>query len=563
VKALTGVDTDRLLEEKRRGITIELGFAELLLEPYRLGIVDVPGHERFVRNMLAGATGIDRAMLAAGGRSPVECLTQALRTAIISRHQHGHFSHLTPPMPLNPLRNLPSINELLESPPLKKLVGTISHNVVVMKARAVLDELRSEVRVAASEMTVPSVSDLAERIAQRVTEAEVPALRPVVNATGILLHSGLGRAPLAEAAIAEMTAVAREYASVEVDLATGRRSRRTVAVEALLKELTGAEAALVVNNNAGATMLTLSALAAGREVIVSRGQLIEIGGSFRLPDVMAASGAVLREVGTTNKTRLDDYAGAIGEQTAALLLVHTSNFVVVGFTDSVTLEELVRLGRQRKLPVIHDIGSGALIDFGPFGFQDEPVAAASISAGADVVLLSGDKLLGGPQSGIIVGKKHLVEQIERHPMTRALRVDKLTLAALAATLRLYRDPQQARLAIPLLHLLSTAVENLKFRAERLAPQMAAAAAIAQAEATAGETYLGGGSVPGQRLPTWCVALRPAAMSVDRLAARLRQGTPAVVGRVQQDRLLLDLRSVLPRQDAQLVAAVEALGGPQS
>jgi len=245
----------------------------------------------------------------------------------------------------NPLRSIPSVNELLDSPPLRKLVEKISHNVVVTTVRTVLDEVRQEVQTAASEKTLPSMSDLAERIARRVAEREAPALRPVINATGILLHTNLGRSPLAEEAIEEMAAVARDYASVELDLATGQRSQRKAAVEGLLKELTSAEAALVVNNNAGATMLTLSALAAGREVIVSRGQLIEIGGSFRLPDVMAASGAVLREVGTTNKTRLEDYAAAIGENTAALMLVHPSNFVVVGFTAGVELAELVSLGR--------------------------------------------------------------------------------------------------------------------------------------------------------------------------------------------------------------------------
>ncbi len=463
-------------------------------------------------------------------------------------------------MPPNPLRNIPSVNELLENPSLKKLVDKISHNVVVSTARTMLDEMRSEVRTAASEMTLPSVSDLAERIAKRIVEGDVPSLRPVINATGILLHTGLGRAPLAEEAIEEMVAVARDYASVELDLATGQRSQRVLAVQSLLKELTGAEAALVVNNNAGATMLTLSALAAGREVIVSRGQLIEIGGSYRLPDVMAASGAILREVGTTNKTRPDDYANAIGEETAALMLVHPSNFVVVGFSDSVEIEELVDVGRRSKLPVIHDIGSGAMIDFGRFGFSGEPVAAQSIRAGADLVLFSGDKLLGGPQCGVIVGRKALVQQLDGHPMARALRVDKLTLSALAATLRQYRDEEKALLAIPLLHLLTTSEDNLQNRAQRLAPQMAAAAAVDQAEAIAAVTYLGGGSIPAQKLSTWCVALTPAEMTVDRLATALRTGTPSVVGRVQQDRLLLDLRSVLPRQDTQLVAALEALRG---
>ncbi len=466
-------------------------------------------------------------------------------------------------MSKNPLRNIPSVNELIENPRLKQLVDRLSHNVVVRTARTVLDEMRGEVQAAASEMTMPSVADLAERIAQRVVAGEVPSLRPVINATGILLHTGLGRAPLADEALEEMVAVARDYASVELDLNSGKRSRRVEAVEGLLTELTGAEAALVVNNNAGATMLALAALADGRgggrrEVIVSRGQLIEIGGSFRLPDVMEVSGAVLREVGTTNKTRPQDYADAIGEQTAALMLVHPSNFAVVGFTAEVTIEELVKVGREADLPVIHDIGSGALVDFAQWGFQNEPIVTESIKKGADVALFSGDKLLGGPQCGIIVGRKTLVEKIEKHPMARALRVGKLTLAALAATLRLYRDDEKARQNIPLLRLLSASVENLQNRAERLAPQLAAAGAVAEAEPRADTTFLGGGSIPAQQLPTWCVAMKPAGMSVDRMAALLRQATPSVVGRVQQDRLLLDLRGVIPRQDAKLVEAVEAL-----
>ena len=458
----------------------------------------------------------------------------------------------------NPLRNIPSVSELLESPPLRKLVDRISHNVVVMGARTVLDEVRTEVQTSAAEMSLPSVSELAERIARRITEKETPSLRPVINATGILLHTGLGRAPLAEEALAEITAVARDYASVEMDLASGRRSRRMLAVEELLKELTGAEAALVVNNNAGATMLTLSALAAGREVIVSRGQLVEIGGSFRLPEVMATSGAVLREVGATNKTHLRDYTAAINEQTAALMLVHPSNFVVVGFTAEVSLEDLLEIGHRHELPVIHDVGSGAMMDFEQFGFAGEPLVTKSIAAGADVVLFSGDKLLGGPQCGIIAGRRERIESMAKHPMARALRVGKLTLAALGATLRLYRDPQKARQAIPLLHLLSTSVENLQNRARRLAPQLAATGAVAEAEPVADTSYLGGGSIPAQKVATWCVALKPAAISVDRLATALRRGTPAVVGRVRQDRLLLDLRTVMPRQDVQLVEALAAL-----
>jgi L-seryl-tRNA(Ser) seleniumtransferase len=458
----------------------------------------------------------------------------------------------------NPLRNIPSVNELLEYPAVRKLVDRISHNLVVSTVRTVLDEVRSEVQNAASEMTLPSVSELADRIARRVMEVEKPKLLPVINATGILLHATLGRAPLAEAAIAEMNAVARDYANVELDLATGQGSRRVVAVEGLLKELTGAEAALVVNNNAGATMLALAALATGREVIASRGQLAEIGSSYRLPSAIAASGAVLREVGTTNKTGLDDFQQAIGPQTAALLLVHPCNFAVVGYTASVSLGELVELGHRQQLPVIHDLGSGAMLDLQPFGISGQPVVAESIKAGADLVLFSGDKLLGGPQSGIVVGRRALIQQLEKHPLARALRADKQTLAALDATLRLYREPEKARHEIPLLELLSTSVENLKNRAERLAPQIAATSVVAEAQAVAGTTHLSSGSLPTQELATWCIAVKPAVMTLDRLAAALRTGIPPVVGRIHQDRLLLDLRSVLPRQDVALVAAFEAL-----
>jgi L-seryl-tRNA(Ser) seleniumtransferase len=461
------------------------------------------------------------------------------------------------------LRKIPSVSELLDSPPLRSLVNKVSHHVVVTSVRTFLDEVRSEVQSAASDMSLPDVGEMAERIARRIQQRETPTLRPVINATGILLHTGLGRAPLATAAIEEMAAVARDYASVELDLESGQRSQRVVAVEALLKQLTGAEAALVVNNNAAATMLTLAALAAGREVVVSRGELIEIGGSFRLPDVMTTSGAVLREVGTTNISRLEDYRRAIGERTAALMAVHTSNYRVVGFTSAVPLNELTTLAREAQLPLIHDIGSGAVSDFAEFGLTDEPVAAQSVRIGADLVLFSGDKLLGGPQCGIIVGRRPLVEQIGRHPMSRALRVDKLTLAALAATLRLHRQPAVARREIPLLQFLSTSTENLKNRAHRLAPQIAACPAVASAEAMESSTYLGGGSVPTQELPTWCIALTPSQGGADRLSAALRTGRPAVVGRIQNERLLLDLRTVFPRQDQELVAAVSALSAAQA
>jgi len=462
----------------------------------------------------------------------------------------------------SPLRNIPSVNELLESPQLAGLIDRVSHNVVADGVRNVLDNLRNEVKTAAAEMEIPTPSELAERISDWIAKEDRPPLRPVINATGILLHTGLGRAPLAKEAVQAIAEVA-SYASVEVDLKSGERSQRVVAVEKLLKELTHAEAAAVVNNNAAATLLTLTALAYDREVIVSRGQLIEIGGSFRLPDVMSSSGARLREVGTTNKTRIGDFAAAIDETTAALMRVHTSNFRVVGFTEEPSLGELVALGKKRELPVIDDIGSGALVDFSKYGVTDEPVAADSVKAGADVVLFSGDKLLGGPQCGIIVGRKRFVERIAKHPMMRAMRVDKIILAALAATLRLYRDLPMAEEALPLIARLNAPLENLQNRAERLAPQLAAATVIEAAEVSEDVTYLGGGSVPTQQIATRCVALTPRGRSVDELSAALRLADPAIFGRIQHDRLLLDLRSVLPDQDAAIVRVVEGLGDQQS
>ena len=463
----------------------------------------------------------------------------------------------------NILRNIPSVNELLESAPLKALTEQANRNVVVAGVRDFLDDLRKEVQNKAKDMNLPNPSELAERIADWIKRDEIPLLRPVVNATGILLHTGLGRAPLAAEAISAVQEVSDGYASLEVDLASGERSQRVKCVQKLLQQLTGAEAALVVNNNAGATLLALSALANGKEVVVSRGQLIEIGGSYRLPDVMSQSGAKLHEVGTTNKTRISDYQQAINSETAAVMKVHPSNYVVVGFSEQPTLQQLVDLGHKRNVHVIDDVGSGALIDYGKYGITDEPIVSESIKAGADVVLFSGDKLLGGPQAGIIVGKQELIDRITKHPLTRAFRVDKMTLAALAATLRIYRDDDAVEQKIPLLSLLSTSLDNLHHRAERLAPQIETCPAVASVEVIEDVSYLGGGSVPSQQLATWCLALTPAGRSVDQLSAALRAGKPSVFGRVKRDSLLIDLRTVFPRQDMQIVSALKTLGEPET
>jgi L-seryl-tRNA(Ser) seleniumtransferase len=452
-------------------------------------------------------------------------------------------------------RNIPSVNELLETPALKTVVDKVSHNVVVSEVRTFLDNLRQELRAKADDVQLPTPTELSERIAAWISNEQRGRLTPVINATGVLLHTGLGRAPLAQTAIEAMAAISGNYATLEIDAETGQRGQRIKAVEKLLCEQTGAEAGLVVNNNAGATLLTLAAVAAGREVILSRGELIEIGGSYRLPDVMSTSGAILREVGTTNKTRVSDYERAINAETAALMKVHTSNYRIVGFSEAPALEEIVDLGKSHKCIVIDDIGSGALIDFAQFGLSDEPVASHSIAAGADLVLFSGDKLLGGPQCGIVVGKRELVDRILAHPLMRALRVGKATLAALEATLKLYRDPEKARHAIPLLALLTAPLENLRLRAERMAAQIAESKWVLSATAVEGQAQLGGGTVPAQSIPTWCIALLPQDQSVDALASKLRTGKPPVFGRIQNDRLLLDLRSVLPSQDTSLVEAL--------
>ena len=457
----------------------------------------------------------------------------------------------------NILRNLPSVSQLLESPPLKKMVETINHGVVADGVRSFLDELRTQVSSAAEEMPIPSPSEMAEKIADWIRTEEQPYLRSVVNGTGIILHTGLGRAPIAQSALDSVREISSGYASVEVDVHTGERGQRVKAVEKLICELTGAEAALVTNNNAAATMLTLSAMAKGREVIVSRGQLIEIGGSYRLPDVMECSGAKLREVGTTNKTHLYDYERAINEETGALLKVHPSNFEVVGFTKTVLTPELAQLARQHNVPLIDDIGSGALIDYSQFGLKNEPVAGQSISDGADVILFSGDKLIGGPQCGIVAGKRKYIQQILKDPLMRAMRVGKMTLAALHATLLLYRDEEKVKQEVPLLRMLSMPVENLKIRAEKIASQLASTRFVEQSDAVEEEAMLGGGSLPDQRIPSWCVSVKPVA-SVDALAAMLRRGTPSVLGRVKQDRLLLDMRTISPADDLAVVKAFESL-----
>jgi L-seryl-tRNA(Ser) seleniumtransferase len=399
-----------------------------------------------------------------------------------------------------------------------------------------------------------SATELFAAVRRDLAEGRRSQLRRVINATGIVLHTNLGRAPLAPEASRAVAEAARTYTNIELDLATGERGSRYAAVEGVLRELTRAETAVVVNNNAAAVLLALSALAAGGEVVVSRSELVEIGGSFRIPDIIAQSGARLVEVGTTNKTRVADYERAIGPATRALLKVHQSNYRIVGFTASVAVGELAPLARKHALPVLEDLGSGTLVDLRAFGLAAEPTVRDAIASGADLVTFSGDKLLGGPQAGVIVGRRDLIARIERHPLLRAVRVDKLTMAALDATLRLYLDPERLAERLPVLRMLAEPVASVVRRAQALLAQLDEIAGLdCRIEDT--EAFAGGGSLPEHRIASAAVALRPAGTSAGQVAARLRAQRPAVVGRIAQDRLLLDLRTVAEDEVASVAAAV--------
>jgi L-seryl-tRNA(Ser) seleniumtransferase len=418
-------------------------------------------------------------------------------------------------------------------------------------ARAALDSARAAIRRGE---TAPSREILVSALRARLAEARAPHLRAVINATGVIVHTNLGRAPLSERAIEQMVAVARGYSNLEFALAAGARGSRLAGVRQALCELTSAEDAVVVNNNAAAVLLTLAALAAGREVIVSRGELVEIGGGFRIPEVLQQSGARLVEVGTTNKTHLRDYEIAITPETAAILSVHPSNFRVVGFTEAPSLAHLASVAHAAGVHHMHDLGSGALFDTERWGLAHEPTARESLMAGVDIVCFSADKLLGGPQAGVILGRRAMLERIERHPLMRAVRSDKLTLAALEATLQQHLAGVAAR-EIPVAQMIAAPVEALRLRAEVWA--LALANLGLSVATAAGESTIGGGSLPGEILPTTlCViAQNERAPDIAALAARLRQATPPVIGRILRDRLLLDPRTVCPNQDELLLRAI--------
>jgi len=461
-------------------------------------------------------------------------------------------------MPAKILPMLPSVAELLESPPLRGLVDKLNQNAVVAGAKATLTELRREVRSAAGEAKLPDVRELAERVARRIVEDERASLRPVINATGVLLGAELGEAPLSQAALEDLLAVGGNYASVQIDLATGAASHRADSAERSLCQLTGAEAALVVNNHAAAVLLTLAAVAGGHEAIVARGQVVEIDGC-RLDTLAATGGVTLREVGAVNRVDAGDYESAIRPETKALLHLHTSEFEIVGHTRASTLEALVGLGRERGLPVIADLGCGGLVAAPADSFSREPAAAERIAAGCEVVVFSGSKLLGGPPCGVIIGTRSRLAQIKQHPLFAVLRVDKLRRAALAATLRAYEDPEQLAQTLPLQQLLSTPLDNLQNRAERLAEQLAANSALRKVTAAQGKAALSEGSFSSSPLPSWQLWLEPATGGAEELAGTLRSSRPPIIGRIDKGRVVLDLRTVFARQDQEIADACAKLG----
>ena len=467
-------------------------------------------------------------------------------------------------------RFIPSIEQLRQRGPVRALearygraatVEALREEAAALRQQLASGELGPEAR--ASIVDAEEAAGQIERgLEHRLRQAFERPLRPVINATGVIVHTNLGRAPLAASAARRVAEIATGYSNLEYDLDEGRRSARDVHAETLLGRLTGAEAAVVVNNNAAAVLIMLSALAAGREVIISRGELVEIGGGFRIPDVMLQSGALLREVGTTNKTRAADYAAAIGERSALILRVHPSNFRIEGFTERPELEELVTLGRRFKVPVAEDLGSGNFMDWGlgvgGWGSGvDEPLVRSSVDTGADVVCFSGDKLLGGPQAGIIVGRRDILSRIRTHPLMRALRVDKMTYAALEATLLEYARGR-AHQTVPVASMITLSAAQIEDRARTVAERLRASTRV-QVEIIDGVSTIGGGSAPGSEIQTRLLSVSVGTERPDALEARLRHSDSPIIGRIEHDRLLLDLRTVLPEQDQALTDALLQLG----
>jgi L-seryl-tRNA(Ser) seleniumtransferase len=464
-------------------------------------------------------------------------------------------------------REIPSVSSLLEKDAVRQALSRHPRPVVVAAIRRLLDAFRREAASVPDERSRDAwTALLLDRLPSTIATAEKSSLRRVIKATGVVIHTNLGRAPLPAEALAAVLETARGYSNLEYDLGTGERSRRLAHVEGAIRDLTGAEAVHVVNNNAAAVLLCLAGLARGREVVVSRGELVEIGGSFRIPDIMAESGARLVEVGTTNRTRLADYERAIGDGTALLLKVHRSNFRIVGFTEDVSAGDLARLGERRGVPVMEDLGSGAFFDFQAAGIPGTPTVRQALAAGPGVVTVSGDKLLGGPQAGIIAGRGALVDPLKRHPFSRALRVDKMGIAALAATLRLYADARDAAARIPVLRMLTESEDAVRARARRLVRRMARLSGSGEERSGGGPSFSierslaspGGGAMPEVTIPTACVAVSHPRLRPGDLEERLRSGRPPVVGRIEKGRLLLDMRTVADDEIPDLASALRAL-----
>ncbi len=444
----------------------------------------------------------------------------------------------------NMLRSIPSVSELLNDRAVRDLLVQFPRQLVMTTIREEIDHLRQEILSSSFPNATPEITNLAMRICGQVVKNSLHALRKVINATGIIIHTNLGRAPLSARVIDNLRAVAEGYCNLEYDLEKGERGSRYSHLEKILLDLTGAEGAVVVNNNAAAVLVSLNTVANAREVVVSRGELIEIGGSFRLPDVMRQSGCILKEVGTTNRTRIADYEEAITPETGLLLTAHTSNYRILGFTEHVSLHGLVALGRKYDIPVMKDLGSGTFVDLSLYGLADEPTVPQTMESGADIVSFSGDKLLGGPQAGIIAGRKQYIHMIKKNPLLRALRVDKFTVAALEATLKEYLDVEKAVQSVPVLRMLACPVAEVRKKATRLARRLRTSVGDRfEIGIEADTSQAGGGSLPLQQIPTFVVTLMPKMCSVAELDRRMRKSAPPIVGRVSKERMLLDLRTV--------------------
>jgi L-seryl-tRNA(Ser) seleniumtransferase len=453
------------------------------------------------------------------------------------------------------LSDLPSVDEILKSEQGLAWLHKYPRRYVLQGIREGIDRSRKEILEGLS--AGPSAEVMMDGIEDTIRRLSAYSLIPLINATGVVIHTNLGRSVLSSRALENIRRVAESYSNLEYDIGKGKRGKRYTHIKRILREVTGAEDALIVNNNAAAVLLCLNALSKGKEVIVSRGELVEIGGSFRMPDVMASSGAILREVGTTNKTHLYDYEKAINENTSMILKIHKSNFRIVGFTEEVSIEDLVRLGGKHQIPVMYDLGSGCLIDFRQFGIYDEPSVKEIVKTGVDLTTFSGDKLLGGPQGGVIVGAKKYIERIQKNPMTRAMRIDKLTLAGFEATLMEYVDEEKLVENIPTLRMLLQKPEEIKRRANKISRRLKSEIKDADIRIMQDSSRAGGGALPEMDLPTYVVAIKSDQISVNELEEKLRKGDPPIITRIKGDSLIIDARTVMDKDHEVLVKGIKS------